>query len=151
MSDGISRNKNVNAGLSGHSCRNHRKRHTSTNRFRRLCYVSDDETKKRDCTGYSRFINRIQQRFKIKLRHGTPRFHHTFNMRSLIAVGLMSLLPTYPDKLFLPYSFILSFLYPYGIHDSNQCYTNIGENSFPKCSQSTGSQNQYQQFHTKRQ
>lgn len=34
--------------------------------------------KKRDCTGYSRFINRIQQRFKIKLRHGTPRFHHTF-------------------------------------------------------------------------
>lgn len=47
--------------------------------------------KKRDCTGYSRFINRIQQRFKIKLRHGTPASIILFNMRSLIAVGLMSL------------------------------------------------------------
>ena len=46
--------------------------------------------KKRDCTGYSRFINRIQQRFKIKLRHG-PASIILFNMRSLIAVGLMSL------------------------------------------------------------
>ena len=36
--------------------------------------------KKRDCTGYSRFINRIQQRFKIKLRHGTPQLPTYFSI-----------------------------------------------------------------------
>ena len=108
--------------------------------------------KKRDCTRYSRFINRIQQRFKIKLRHGTPRFHHTFQYEKSDSRRLdVSFCQLIQINLFFHILLFYHFLYPYGIHDSNQCYTNIGENSFPKCSQSTGSQNQYQQFHTKRQ
>lgn len=71
------------------------------------------------------------------------------NTRMRMAVGCMSLLANRSKYFFSSIFLFNKFLYAYGVHYRNEGDAYVGKDSFPKCSDSTGTEDEDKQLHPK--